>query len=103
MYRLLLTCYNSYETFLSFLNNAAHWTITFVRRYELLMVSSDMIQLFLFLVIAARSFYHLTKIYLGHAFRVCTRFLIRIIYYDNVYATCLSLQAGNARDFACCP
>lgn len=83
---LLLICYNFYETLLSFLNNATHWTITFVCHHELSMTCSDTIRLFLFPVIAARSFYHSTRIYLGQRNTplTCTRFLIRIIYYDNV-------------------
>lgn len=86
---ILLTCYNFYEA-LSCLSNVTYWTIMFVRRHELSMTSSDTIRLFPFAVIATRSFYHSTRIYLGQRNTplACTRFLIRIIYYDNVCIMC---------------
>lgn len=86
---MLLTCNNFYEA-LSSLSNVTHWTIMFVR-HELSMTSSDTIRLFPF-VIAARSFYHSTRIYLGQRNTPLarTRFLIRIIYYDNV---CVYIRA----------
>lgn len=93
---MLLTCNNFCEA-LSFLSNVTHWTIMFVR-HELSMTSSDTIRLFPF-VIAARSFYHSTRIYLGQRNTPLarTRFLIRIIYYDNVCVYTCYLRRSSSR------